>query len=148
MSHTSQETQLIETLLAQAGWAVQSLSDPARTDGRSVAIRDHPQGQPLPLYLLVIDVQVVGVVYAEQAIVGRRDCERAKRADGVLMPAGLTRVRAQLPFTYYSTGDATDFLNCLEEEAQPQRVAGFHRPEVLMGWLEQAREGVSEREAI
>ena len=62
--------------------------------------------------------------------------QSAKYVDGLpdeLEPA----VEGGLAFVYESTGTETRFTNRLDPEPASRPVFSFHRPETLVGWLEE-----------
>jgi type I restriction enzyme R subunit len=132
----------IDRMLHAAGWAVQ---DPARvnlTAGRGVAVREFVMKSPHGRadYLLFLDGRAAGVVEAKkegETLIGVEH-QSAKYVDGLpheLAPA----VEGGLAFVYESTGTETRFTNRLDPDPASRPVFSFHRPETLMGWLDELR---------
>ena len=135
----------IDRILEAAGWAVQDAVAVNLTASRGVALRGFVMKPPHGRadYLLFLDGHAAGVIEAKkegETLTGVEH-QSAKYVDGVpeeLEPA----VEGGLAFVYVSTGTETRFTNRLDPEPASRPVFSlfsFHRPETLIGWLEELR---------
>lgn len=101
-----QARRTIDTLLAQAGWAVCDASQADIHASRGVAIREFPlkSGHGFADYLLYVDGKAAGVIGAkkEGATLSGVETQSAKYTQG--LPAGLPRWADPLPFSHQSAG--------------------------------------------
>jgi type I restriction enzyme R subunit len=129
--------EIIDQLLAAAGWIIQDLSRANVTAGRGVAIREFPlkAGHGFADYLLYVDGAAAGVVEAkkEGATLTGVEIQTARYSEG--LPENLKAYRRPLPFCYQTTGIETRFTNLLEPDARSRPVFAFHKPETLADWL-------------
>jgi type I restriction enzyme R subunit len=129
-------------MLGAAGWAVQDARAVNLGASRGVAVREFVMRRPHGRadYLLFLDGRAAGVVEAKkegETLTGVEH-QSAKYVDGLpdeLEPA----VEGGLPFVYESTGTETRFTNRLDPDPASRSVFSFHRPETLVGWLEELR---------
>ena len=132
----------IDRMLGEAGWAVQNAAQANLAAGRGVAVREFVMARPHGRadYLLFLDGRAAGIVEAKkegETLVGVEH-QSAKYVDG--LPEGLVpAVEGGLPFVYESTGTETRFTNRLDPDPASRPVFSFHRPETLLGWLEESR---------
>lgn len=132
----------IDRMLESSGWAVQAASQVNLSASRGVAVREFVMRPPHGRadYLLFLDGHAAGVVEAKregEALIGV-EWQSAKYVDGLpdeLEPA----VEGGLAFVYESTGTETRFTNRLDPDPSSRQVFSFHRPETLIGWLEEIR---------
>ncbi|MEW6611489.1 MAG: type I restriction-modification enzyme R subunit C-terminal domain-containing protein [Pseudomonadota bacterium] len=137
MSKEQEARELIDRLLAQAGWAVQDANAANIFAGRGVAIREFPlPGHGFADYLLYVDGKAAGVIEAKKKGVTLTGVETQAAKYTLGLPAGLPRWAAPLPFSYQSTGVETRFTNGLDPEPRSRPVFAFHRPDTLAAWLE------------
>lgn len=132
----------IDQMLEAAGWAVQDAKAVNLAASRGVAVREFRMRPPHGRadYLLFLDGRATGVVEAkkEGATLTEVEWQSAKYVDGLpdeLEPA----VEGGLAFVYESTGTETRFTNRLDPDPASRPVFWFHRPETLIGWLEEIR---------
>ncbi|MGD2063062.1 MAG: DEAD/DEAH box helicase family protein, partial [Nitrospirota bacterium] len=132
--------EVIDALLAAAGWAVRDPKEANITAGRGVAIREFPLklGHGAADYLLYVDGRAAGVIEAKRqgATLSGVEIQSAKYTEG--LPDGLPAWSTPLPFAYESTGIETHFTSGLDPEPRARRVFAFHRPETLRAWLDDA----------
>ena len=132
----------IDQMLVASGWAVQSTAAVNLGQSRGVAVREfvmkpaHGRAD----YLLFLDGRAAGVVEAkkEGATLTGVEWQNAKYVDGLpdpLEPA----VEGGLAFVYESTGTETRFTNRLDPDPASRPVFSFHRPETMLGWLDEVR---------
>jgi len=149
MTPEQQARQKIDEMLAAAGWSVQDAAAANIQAGPGVAIREFPlPGYGFADYLLYIDGQAAGVIEAkkEGTTLSGVEIQAAKYTKG--LPPALPAWQSPLPFCYQSTGIETRFTNGLDPQPRARGVFAFHRPELLVRWLEDAdlyTQGVAER---
>jgi type I restriction enzyme R subunit len=133
--------QIIDDILAQAGWFVQDVKQANIHAGRGVAIREFPlkAGHGFADYLLYIDGRAAGVIEAKK--VGTTltgvEIQSARYTQG--LPDSLPAWHNPLPFCYESTGIETRFTSRLDPDPRSRPVFAFHRPETLADWLTEDR---------
>ena len=127
----------IDTLLEQAGWAVQDAGSVKIHARRGVAIREFGMktGHGTADYLLYVDQKAAGVVEAKPVGYTLKGVETqsGKYSDG--LPDSLPAHRKPLPFLYETTGEVTHFTNLLDPQPTSRRVFSFHTPDVLAHWV-------------
>lgn len=128
---------IIDQLLTNAGWIVQSRDEVNLAAGRGIAIREFPMkpGFGQADYLLYADGRALGVVEAkkEGSTLTGFEGQTSKYSEG--LPDSLPAPSRPLPFCYQSTGIETRFTNLLEPDAASRNVFSFHRPGTLAEWL-------------
>ncbi len=132
----------IDEMLGAAGWSVQDARAVNLAASRGVAVREFVMRRPHGRadYLLFLDGHAAGVVEAKkegETLTGVEH-QSAKYVDGLpdeFEPA----VEGGLAFVYESTGTETRFTNRLDPDPASRSVFSFHRPETLVGWLDEIR---------
>jgi type I restriction enzyme R subunit len=128
--------QEIDTLLEQCGWQVQDKSSVNLHSQRGVAVRELSFKTGEPDYTLFVDAKAIGTIEAKptgHSLTGVEE-QSEKYVKGV--PFGIPAWRSPLPFSYESTGTETRFTNRLDPVPRSRNVFAFHRPETLLGWVE------------
>lgn len=108
---------------------------------RGVAVCELSFATGEPDYTLFVDGKALGTTEAKPAgatLTGVEE-QSAKYLAGV--PAGLPSWHKPLPFCYESTGEETFFTNRLDPEPRSRRVFAFHRPEMLLAWVQEVAGG-------
>ena len=127
----------IDTLLEQAGWAVQDPDAVNIYAGRGVAVREFglKPGHGTADYLLYVDGKAAGVVEAKPVgyTLTGVETQSGKYSDG--LPDALPAHRKPLPFLYETTGSETRFTNLIDPEPRSRGVFAFHTPDALADWL-------------
>ena len=131
----------IDSLLEQAGWAVQNAAAVNLYAASGVAVREFPlkSGHGTADYLLYVNQKAAGVVEAkpEGSTLTGVEVQSEKYSTG--LPDKLPAHHRPLPFLYESTGTETQFTNRLDPEPRSRLVFSLHTPDMLAEWL-----GVSE----
>jgi len=141
---------LIDKLLDEAGWIIQSRDEVNLAAGRGIAVREFRTGQGPVDYLLYGDRKAVGTLEAKRdgtPLLGV-EWQSDRYADGfseVAKRKSLPYWRLPLPFHYMSTGKETYFANRLDPDYAPREVFAFHKPETL---IEMAKTGGSLRRTL
>ncbi len=129
--------QLIDSLLAQAGWVVQDRENLNLDASLGVAVRYFPLETGEADYLLFANKKTVGVVEAKPS--GTTLSGVAEQSEKYItgVPSNLPKVQLPLPFAYESTGDETYFRDVRDPEPRARPVFAFHKPETLLEWAEE-----------
>ncbi|MEX1204974.1 MAG: type I restriction-modification enzyme R subunit C-terminal domain-containing protein [Dongiaceae bacterium] len=127
----------IDRLLEAAGWVLQDRDTFNRKAAVGVAVREFQlPGGPCD-YLLFVDSKAAGVVEAKKAGTTLSGvAEQSERYMGSL-PGFLDAWAERLIFDYESTGDETFFRDMRDPIPRSRRVFAFHRPEMLLRWLQE-----------
>ena len=127
----------IDTLLEEAGWALQDVHSLNLSVARGVAVRefDLKPGHGTADYLLCVDQKAAGVVEAKPAgyTLTGVETQSGKYSDG--LPDTLPAHRKPLPFLYETTGSETRFTNLIDPEPRSRGVFAFHTPDSLADWV-------------
>ena len=125
----------IDSLLTQAGWAVQDKESIDFSAGLGVAIREYQTDTGPADYVLFIDQKPVGVVEAKPEQWGQK-ITTVEEQSGRYASAKLKWVSKStpLPFVYESTGVLTRFTDGRDPRPRSREVFNFPRPETMQGW--------------
>jgi type I restriction enzyme R subunit len=129
-------------MLEEAGWAVQDARAVNLAASRGVAVREFVMKPPHGRadYLLFLDRRAAGVIEAKkegETLTGV-EWQSSKYVDG--LPEGLDpAIEGGLPFVYESTGTETRFTSRLDPDPASRPVFSFHRPETMIGWIDETR---------
>ena len=125
----------IDSLLTQAGWAVQDKESIDFSAGLGVAIREYQTDTGPADYVLFIDQKPVGVVEAKPEHWGQK-ITTVEEQSGRYASAKLKWVSKStpLPFVYESTGVLTRFTDGRDPRPRSREVFNFPRPEAMQGW--------------
>ena len=126
----------IDALLGPCGWIVQDKNAVNLAASRGVAVRELSFKTGEPDYTLFVDGKAIGTVEAKptgHSLTGVEE-QSEKYVKGV--PFGIPAWRSPLPFSYESTGTETRFTNRLDPVPRSRNVFAFHRPEILLAWVE------------
>ena len=122
----------IDSLLTQAGWAVQDKRSMNPNANLGVAIREYQTDTGPADYVLFIDQKPVGVVEAKPEHWGQR-ITTVEEQSGRYASAKLKWVSnsTPLPFVYESTGVLTRFTDGRDPRPRSREVFNFPRPETM-----------------
>ena len=125
----------IDSLLTQAGWAVQDKEGIDFSAGLGIAIREYQTDTGPADYVLFIDKKPVGVVEAKPEHWGQK-ITTVEEQSGRYASAKLKWVSKStpLPFVYESTGVLTRFTDGRDPRPRSREVFNFPRPETMQGW--------------
>ena len=125
----------IDSLLTQAGWAVQDKESIDFSAGLGVAIREYQTDTGPADYVLFIDKKPVSVVEAKPKHWGQK-ITTVEEQSGRYASAKLKWVSKStpLPFVYESTGVLTRFTDGRDPRPRSREVFNFPRPETMQGW--------------
>ena len=130
---------MIDVMLADAGWQVQDHDKRNLSANFGVAVREYPLGMDNADYALFIDSQPVGVVEAKRSghTLSGVESQSEKYLDG--LHEKFSNLPFKPPFSYETTGIQTKFADRRDPHHRSRYVFTFHRPEVLLGWLREAK---------
>jgi type I restriction enzyme R subunit len=133
----------IDRMLGNAGWAVQDGRAVNLSASRGVAVREFVMKSPSGRadYLLFLDGRPAGVIEAKregETLTGV-EWQNAKYVGGLPDLYEPAVKGGGLRFVYESTGTETRFTNRLDPDPTSRPVFAFHRPETLMGWIDEIR---------
>ena len=128
----------IDSLLEQAGWAVQDVGSVNLYAGAGVAVREFSlkPGHGAADYLLYVNRKAVGVVEAKPEGYALTGVEVQSEKYSAGLPDNLPGYLRPLPFLYESTGAETQFTNGLDPDPRSRLVFSFHTPETLAEWID------------
>jgi type I restriction enzyme, R subunit len=129
---------LIDQMLRQSGWIVQSKKTLNLKAGSGVAVREYQTDIGPADYVLFVDMKAVGIIEAKREESGQNISEVEEQARGYAL-AKLKFIQSDpLPFVYESTGAITRFTDYRDPKPRARVVFSFHRPETLQNWSKQA----------
>ncbi len=128
----------IDSMLEQAGWAVQDVKSVNLYARKGVAIREFEltSGYGTADYLLYVDGRATGVIEAKKEGTTLTGVEVQSDRYSKGLPDSLPAWFRPLPFCYESTGKETHFTNGFDPGPRSRNVFAFHRPEMLAEWLD------------
>ena len=128
----------IDSLLEQAGWAVQDVGSVNLYAGAGVAVREFSlkPGHGTADYLLYVNRKAAGVVEAKPVGSTLTGVEVQSEKYSAGLPDNLPAYLRPLPFLYESTGAETQFTNGLDPDPRSRLVFSFHTPETLAEWID------------
>ncbi|HEY1052170.1 MAG TPA: DEAD/DEAH box helicase family protein [Prosthecobacter sp.] len=127
----------IDAMLEASGWAVQDKKKINFNAGVGVAVREYQTDIGPADYVLFVDKQAVGVIEAKREDAGQNITTVEDQTAGYAS-AKLKWVNNHKPlrFLYESTGEITRFTDAEDPKPRSREVFSFHRPETLLGWVE------------
>ena len=133
-----QARDVIDQMLAQAGWTVQSKNKIDFNADSGIAIREYQTDVGPADYVLFIDKNPVGVIEAKPEDWGQKITTVEDQSAGyATAKLKWLNNKEPLPFLYESTGVITRFTDARDPKPRSREVFNFHRPETLAEWLTQ-----------
>ena len=127
----------IDALLQQCVWVLQNRSTINLSASRGIAIREALLKERDEVdYLLFVDGKAVGAVEAKPEGYTLTGVEEQPGKYGKGLLDIYPNWREPLPFAYESTGVETQFTNQLDPSPKSRNVFAFHRPEILLEYLQ------------
>ena len=128
----------IDSMLSQAGWAIQDKKKIDFSAASGIAVREYPTDAGPADYALFVDRKPVGVVEAKPESWGQK-ITTVEEQSGRYAAASLKWIenRVPLPFVYESTGALTRFTDGRDPKPRSREVFGFPKPDTMRGWLNQ-----------
>lgn len=128
---------LIDKMLADAGWVVQSKNKVNLSAGLGVAVREYQTNVGPADYVLFVERKPVGVIEAKREEEGDKltihEDQSKDYADSKLKYLN----NDPLPFVYESTGIVTRFTDYRDPKPRSRTVFHFHQPVTLAEWIGQ-----------
>jgi type I restriction enzyme R subunit len=137
MTPEEEAREIIDELLAGAGWAVQDYRNLNLAASLGVAVREFPLKTGSADYMLFVNRKAAGVIEAKPvgSTLGGVDWQSDKYTIG--LPDTLPHYQKPVPFAYESTGKETLFRDLRDPEPCSRRVFAFFKPETLKDYLSQ-----------
>ena len=129
---------VIDAQLAAAGWVIQDRDTLNRSASLGVAVREYQLATGPCDYLLIVGGKACGVIEAKAAGATLSGVAEQARGYQSTLPAALTSWDDPLRFDYEASGTEILFSDRVDPAQRSRRVFGFHRPETLLGWLQEA----------
>ena len=129
---------IIDQLLDQSGWKVQSKNKIDFSAGFGITIREYQTDVGPADYVLFIDKNPVGVIEAKPDDWGQKITTVEEQSAGyAAAKLKWLNNKEPLPFIYESTGVVTRFTDTRDPKPRSREVFNFHRPETLAEWFTQ-----------
>jgi len=139
---------IIDFMLQEAGWIVQSKKKVNLSAGIGIALRETNTTSGSADYMLFVNREPVGVIEAKREEEGHRLTvveEQSKRYSVEPIKIGGFLLETEKPFVYESTGTITRFTDYRDPKPRGRNVFSFHKPETIAAWL---KKGKSLRERL
>jgi type I restriction enzyme, R subunit len=127
----------IDTMLHEAGWAVQGMKERDLFGHKGVALRENSTTGGFADYVLYVDAKPVGIIEAKRKEEGQNMTVVADQSQRYAAAKLKHLNNEPLPFVYESTGTVTFFTDNRDPKPRSREVFHFHRPETLEEWLGQ-----------
>ena len=130
--------EVIDGMLEQAGWCVQSRDRIDFSAGPGIAVREYQTDVGPADYVLFVRRKAVGVIEAKPENWGQ-NITNVEGQSGGYAAAELKWLNNQepLPFVYESTGVLTRFTDMRDPKPRSREIFCFPRPETLRQWRDQ-----------
>ena len=128
---------LIDQMLNDAGWVVQSKTEVDLSAAQGVVIREYQTDVGPADYVLFVDRKPVGVIEAKREEEGEKLTVHEDQAEDYANSTLKYLKNDSLPFIYESTGVLTRFTDARDPKPRSRPVFLFHRPATLAEWLKQ-----------
>ena len=129
---------IIDGMLEQAGWKVQSKDRIDFGAGLGIAVREYQTDIGPADYVLFVNKKAVGVIEAKPENWGQ-NITKVEAQSGGYAAAKLKWVNNQepLPFAYESTGVLTRFTDTRDPRPRSREIFCFPKPKTLQQWRDQ-----------
>ena len=129
---------IIDGMLDQAGWKVQSKDRIDFGAGPGIAVREYQTDIGPADYVLFVDKKAVGVIEAKPENWGQ-NITKVEAQSGGYAAAKLKWLNNQepLPFVYESTGVLTRFTDTRDPKPRSREIFSFPQPKTLQQWGDQ-----------
>ena len=131
---------VIDALLKESGWILQSPKEINFSAGMGVAVREYRTDVGPVDYALFVNRKAVGVIEAKPESWGHQ-ITTVEEQSGGYAGAKLKWVnnKEPLPFVYESTGVITRFTDGRDPKPRSREIFSFHRPQTIQEWLSQPK---------
>lgn len=131
---------IIDKMLYQAGWVVQSKNKVNLSTAKGVAIREYQTDIGPADYVLFVDRKPVGVIEAKKEEEGHRLITAEDQSSSYAKAKLKYNLNKEpLPFVYESTGTLTRFTDYRDPKPRSRPVFHFHQPSTLLEWFNQSK---------
>jgi len=128
---------LIDDMLAKAGWSVQDKNKLNWSAAVGIAVREYQTSEGPADYVLFVDRKPAGVIEAKREEKGESLSGVENQSDAYRTAKLKYLDNDPLPFAYESTGALTYFTDHRDPKPRARRMFHFHRPETFREWLRQ-----------
>ncbi|CAL2085484.1 Type I site-specific deoxyribonuclease [Tenacibaculum sp. 190524A02b] len=131
---------IIDIMLYEAGWLVQSKEHIDLSAGKGIALRETNTISGAADYVLYVNRKPIGVIEAKKEEEGHRLTtaeEQSIRYANEGIKIGSFLLTNEKPFVYESTGIITRFRDIRDPKPKGRRIFSFHTPEALAHSLKQ-----------
>src|ERR1035441_1309551 len=138
LSEWATRKQLIDSMLALAGWKVVPFDSGKPLTGlKHCAIEEYPTDNGPADYALCDGGQIVGIVEAKKLTLGPQNVlSQAERYSKGLKTSPLNFSGFHVPFLYSTNGEVIWYHDVRHSLNRSRQVARFHTPEALAEWLD------------
>ena len=127
----------IDTLLRDAGWAVQSKSKINFGEKLGIAIREYQTDVGPADYVLFVDRKPVGIIEAKKEEAGQNLTVVEEQSTGYANAKLKHLDNDPLRFVYESTGVLTRFTDYEDPKPRAREIFSFHTPQTLLSWTKE-----------
>src|ERR1022692_2093832 len=133
LSEWATRKQLIDSMLANAGWRVVPFDEQKQLSSlKRCAVEEYPTDNGPADYALCDGGQVVGIVEAKKLALGPQNVlSQAERYSKGLKTSLLNFSGFRVPFLYSTNGEVIWYHDVRHALNRSRQVAGFHTPEAL-----------------
>lgn len=128
---------IIDRMLIEAGWVVQSKKKVDLSAAKGVAVREYQTDVGPADYVLFVDRKPVGVIEAKREEQGEKLTVTEDQSKDYAESKLKYLNNDPLPFVYESTGVLTRFTDYRDPKPRSRPIFHFHRPETLLEWFGQ-----------
>jgi len=126
---------IIDSMLLESGWFVQSKNKVDLSAGKGVAVREYQTDAGPADYVLFVDRKPVGIIEAKREDEGQR-LSVVEDQSYKYATAKLKYLKNDpLPFVFESTGTLTHFTDYRDPKPRGRSIFSFHTPETIAEWL-------------
>jgi type I restriction enzyme R subunit len=127
---------IIDLMLKEAGWIIQSKNEIDLGAGRGVAVRGYQAASRFADYVLFVNKKPVGIIEAKKADEGHKLTGAEDQAVEYAKAKLKYLDNDPLPFVFESTGTITRFRDLRDPKPRGRNLFWFYKPETLAEWLQ------------
>lgn len=130
---------IIDRMLSDAEWTVQSKSKVDLSASQGVAVREYLTDLGPADYVLFVDRKPVGIIEAKREEEGHRLTVVEEQSKDYANAKLKYLNNDPLSFVYESTGTVTCFTDFRDPKPRGRNVFSFHKPSTIAEWLKRKR---------
>lgn len=130
---------IIDQMLIDAEWVVQSKKLVDLSAGKGVAVREYLTDIGPADYVLFVDKKPVGIIEAKREDEGHRLTVVEEQSSDYAKAKLKYLNNDPLPFVYESTGVVTRFTDYRDPKPRGRNVFSFHKPDTFTEWLKKPK---------